>query len=352
MQRIGRYTIVGPHARGQDPDYKVLVLDANVLIDIRNFYFGVGPSEKDSLQQLLLRYPKSRRDFIDINFGWATSELSWTRGTGHDPVRHRRLVHAGSQVLSWDAERIEKEFARNRPPVDRDRYWPRRVAIRADQDAVDPRVLVLAPYGALLYLLALEKRREERKSRGRAWALMNFASWMRDTLGVIASYPMSLAIGLLAGNAQSQQQARAVLKLSGSETVDKLAAQAWNVAWDITMTSLGEGISYGLLPGVVPAASALVTRDSDPWILRSASELRLLIDVGREKFPMTAFGMDLHPSVPSSVLEDLFRFDPISSLGRFERDPEAVVRQAAAAVDGLERELKLTRRTMHDSWML
>ncbi|WP_295818108.1 hypothetical protein [uncultured Microbacterium sp.] len=352
MYQVGRYSIVGPHVRGRIPEGATLILDANVLIDLRNFYFGEGFTDSESLRALLLRFPHSRRNPVEINYGWAATELSWVRGDGHDPSRYRRLVHAASQVLSWDVERIEMEFSMRRPPIDRDRYWPRRVSICLADDAADPRVMLIAPYGALLYLFMLERRRQERQSRGREWALASYANWMSETLGVRMTYPMSLAIGLLAGNAQSQRQARSVLKFSGAETVDDLATKAWNVAWDIAMTSLGEGISYGLLPGIRPAESALVTRDTDPWILRSASELRALLDDGAQRIPMSSFGMDLHQSVTESAVQKLFEFDPADSLSRFGRDPEVVLRQAVAAVDALEQELAVTKRTLADSWML
>jgi hypothetical protein len=330
----------------------MLILDANVLIDLRNFYFGEGFSDRDSLRALLLRYPHASRSSVEINYGWATTELSWVRGHGHDPSRHRRLVHAASQVLSWDAERVEMEFAMRQPPAHRDRAWPRRVPIRLADDVADPRVMLIAPYGALMYLLMLERRRQERKSLGREWALKSYVTWMSETLGVRMAYPMALAIGLLAGSAQSQRQARSVLKLSGSESVDELCEKAWNVAWDITMTSLGEGISYGLLPGIRPTASALVTRDADPWILRSATETRAVIDDGTQKIPMSAFGMELHDSVTESVVDKLFEFDPIDSRDRLGRSPAAVLRQAVATVDALEQELGVTKRTLGDSWML
>lgn len=352
METVGSYSIVGPHADAPPPDYATLVLDANVLVDIREFYFGGRIGSRESLRELLLRFPAARGRFVDVNYGWAASELSWRRGEGQDRVGYRRVQHAGAQVLSWDAERIEREFASPRPPADRDKAWPRRVPIQPAHDVADPRPLLIAPYGSLLYLLALERRRKERKSRGREWALKTYSDWVTDTLGVRTSYAQALATGLLAGHAKAQTDVRAILKFSGSETADELARKAWNVAWDITMTALSEGLSYGLMPGISPTTTALVTRDADPRILRAGSELRGLIDTGTEKIPFAMSGMGVHESVSDAALQQTFEMDPLEALTRFNRDPEAVLRQAVHAVHALEMELGVTKLTMFDNWML
>jgi hypothetical protein len=351
MRTIGKYKIVGPHVDFDDAQVKQLVLDANVLLDIRDFYF-TGPARFAHLKSLLLEFPMDRRKFVDINYGWATSELSWVRGKGLDPIRRRRLIHAADHVLSWDSRRIEREFANRHPPERRDRTWPGRSPVETDLVNTDPRILLIAQYGALLYLFQLERRRAERKSRGREWALTQTAEWMTNTLGVRTSYVFALAIGFFAGSSAAQNDVRRILKFDGSETPDQIASKCWNVAWDILMTGLGEGLSYGLLDDTNARATALVTADKDPTLLRAAAHLGGLITDRTEKIPFAAFGMELHASVTQDAVDRAFGLDYSTSILRFSRDPEEVACQVARAVNDLEVELGMTNVTSHDGWML
>ncbi|WP_104092084.1 hypothetical protein [Arthrobacter sp. GMC3] len=336
MRNIGKYTLVGPSA---DDDWtpEQIILDTNVLIDIRNFYFGEGrvPAE---LKDLLLEFPyTARRRFVEINYGWATIEASWVRGTGVDLVQRRRLVYAAEQVLWWDRKQIIKQFEEyRRPPVARDRKWGR-VPLENEADQPDPRIMLISHYGSLLYLLSLEKQRARRKSKGPLWAIQQYITWVTDVFGVRDSYTLNLATMLLAGDGESQNAVRRILKFKDTATPEEMSRIAWNVAWDIAMTSLGEGITYGLLSGARKKKTVLVTYDADPTLLRLGTELKAVIDTGNGVMPFSRMRSSL--KVSHTDLQKIIDLDPLDAWRRLSRDPATLMKQAARAVQDLESEL-------------
>lgn len=355
MQRIGRYRLIGPH-QDLDHDARLLLLDTNVLIEIEHFYFGTRKPHPD-LRILLERFPNGRHllrtrrtEPVDVNYGWAASEAAWRRGRGADPVAWRRLVHAADIVLQWDAGEIERAFSARRPPIDRDRSWP--PALPAAEGIADPRSMVVPVYGSLLHLLNIVRAGDRLRSKGPLWGVLQYVDWCRDVFGIQASYPMSLAIALLAGDGAEKDRVRAVFKLSGSETPDQLATKCWNVAWDIAFTALSEGYSYALLPTADARPAALVTADSDPALLRLMTELRSLIHHPEFQMPMTRIAYSLAPGVNQRKLDAIIEMDPAEALHRARRDPVGIARQAARALHELEQRLGVTDVTSHDGWML
>jgi len=346
MSKLGDYSLIGPHGDdGVATD--LLILDTNVLIDMRDFCFH-GPHRAPSgLKELLLTFPCSTQGAVDIQYGWAAAEASWARGSGNDAIRRRGLVHSASEILRWDESRIEREFANRHAPVNRDKRWPAPIGL--DDDIADPRMFLLANYGSLLYLLTL---RTNRRVVDPLRCLEDYVAWTTNELGVRSSYALSLAVALLCGDSVAKQNSSAILKLSGSEDADAMASKSWNGAWDFFMTSLGEGYSYGLLPVVQPRPTVLVTRDKDPGLVRLMTEVRAVVDSGSERIPFTVVSGGLNKAISWQQVQSLIDLDPIEALSRFSRAPEILLRQAAAAVNRLERHLGTSAVLSHDGWML
>lgn len=347
VRQIGPYRIIGPHAAAS-ADLNMLVIDSNVLIDIRDLYFK-GPARVPAeLQDLLLTFPNSGRNAVDINFGWASSELTWKRGRGTDLSARREFIHAARHVVDWNAEQVRRAFMNRHPPVNRDNRWPR-VALDDPHEIGDPRIMIVPHYGCLLFLMQLYRDRHRWKARPPLAALQEYVRWTDDVLGIRDSYTRGLAISLLVGDSEAKKEVLRVFKLSGTEDNDTLAQKSWNVAWDIAMVSLAEGISYGLLPVRRPESAALVTRDLDPLLLRIGAEMRALIDMGHTKVPMTMVSMRPHARIDERELLGILEQDPLDSIARFGRDPSAMIRQAADAVRSLESDMGLAQRTA-DNW--
>ncbi|MCL2422664.1 MAG: hypothetical protein FWD11_02030 [Micrococcales bacterium] len=348
MRSIGKYKLVGPVAETDfTPDQ--IVLDTNVLIDMRDFYFGEGRTPPE-LKDLLLEFPwRASRNVTDIRYGWAVAEASWVRGSGIDPVMRRRLVYAADQVLSWDTDRIIKEFSERRPPVARDKVWPR-VPFEDAGDGADPRLFLLTYYGSLLYLLSLEKELRANKPKDRLGAIGQYVDWTTNQLGVRSSYPLNLACMLLAGDGASQDIVRKIFKFKDSASPEEWSEKAWNVAWDILMVSLAEGLSYGLLTPDMSRKTVLVTRDADPALLRLGAEVRLLIDTGEEIIPFTHIHSTV--KVDHGEVRALVDLDPMEELRRQRRNPDDMVNQAATAVYDLETRLGVPALLSYDGWRL
>lgn len=337
MRKIGKYTLVGPSAE-HDWAPENIVLDTNVLIHLRDFYFG-NRRVPDELRELLLEFPYlQRKRFVEINYGWAATEASWVPGVGSDPVRRRRLIYAAEQMLWWDHEQIISAFARRHPPAARDNKWGK-VPLTNAADQLDPRFMLVTHYGGVLFLLALEKQRALRKSKGPLWAVEQFVTWMTDVLGIRSSYVINLACMLLAGDGETQKAVRKILKFKDTATPDEMATRAWNVAWDIVMTSMGEGVSFGLLPGARKLSTVLVTYDVDPTLLRMGTEMRTIIDTGERIMPFSLVSASL--KVSHSDLQKIIEIDMLEAWKRSNRDPAALMAQATAAVQALEAELEV-----------
>lgn len=354
MRRIGEYVLVGTDVESvESPD--LVILDTNVAIDIERFYFRGRSAAPTSLQPLLLEFPfrKLRSHCVDINYGWAASESCWKRGQGHDDLRRRRLTHSVGTVLQWPPERVRSEFARRRPPVDRDHAWPRQVPVRvAGDEHPDPRLFLIVAYGSLLFLLsAYQDRRSGKQAPLRV--LERYRTWTSDVLGVRTSYAMVAAVDLVAGSLARRQAVCTMLKLGGAESSNQLAQKAWNAAWDMTFVSLTEGFSFGLGPFDDKQQSAvLVTRNHDPEYLRLASQLKMVIKERSGSMPFHQNQYELADGVDADQIVRLFSANPLEDLQRYRRDPESMADQAARAVHALESELGIFPPTSHDGWRL
>ena len=344
---VGGYRIIGPHAESVN-NPKTLILDTNTLIDMKNFYFK-GPSNRYSgLEELLLHYPFHNSRSVDINFGWAVAEATWPRGEDINLEKRREFIHAASTIVNWTPAMVSKNFSNRHAPVNRDRKWPNIALPKADE-VPDCRLLLATHYGSLLYLLDLYNRRRAWVKQNSTEALRQYYSWVSEVLGTRDSYSTAIAIALLCGSTEEREKANRIFKLSGNETNNEIAKKCWNVAWDMVMTSLAEGISYGLLPGARPEPACLVTKDSDPMSLRNSAEMKMLIDSGSSQMPFSMISYDLKKGVETSEVEDIVEFNPLESMSRLSRSPDALKDQAFNAVDNLEIEMGLDRYFLHNS---
>jgi hypothetical protein len=346
--KIGPYHVVGPHDDDHEPD--VLVLDTNVAIDIERFYFGRGGVDSAALRALLARFPFEGRRPVKMSYGWAVAEASYVRGRGVDPVTYRSLDYACETVTSWTPDEVQRAFADRRAPVTRDSRWPRKVAL--PREPVDPRVLLVAPYGALLMLAHLDAHRSTGPHRDGEALLREYVRWLTDELGVRQAYPMTLASGIFVGTGQSNESARRVLKISGAPDPDRLASTAWNAAWDVLLTSLGEGLTYGLAPVAAGRLHKIVTRNVDPINLRRDVEARVIVDTGRSRIPFVSSRVDVSKRANQWAVSEILEMDPIEAYRRHQRSPEAMLRQAASAVAQLEERVGVTQRLSFDGWKL
>lgn len=318
-----------------------------MLIDFRELYFSGPAHVPKELEDVLREFPNTRFRAVDINYGWAAAEASWRRGLGPNVAVRRRLVHAAAHIVEWDINQITKVFASRRPPVDRDKRWPR-VPVDDPRQTADPRIFVGPQYGAILFLLHLHSRRGKEKQGGSLKALTDFRRWTSDVMGIRSSYVLALAINLLIGDGTAKDEANRILKLTGTDSPDEMARKAWNVAWDISMVALTEGGTYGLLPGSPPASSALLTRDLDPILFRLGTETKMILDDGREKMPFSRMTPRPNIKVDKEELAQLLEVDPLEDLIRARRNPEQVAAQCFEAISELESSLGLSVRALRN----
>jgi hypothetical protein len=345
---IGPYHIVGPHDDEQEPD--VLVLDTNVAIDIERFYFGRGGVDPIALRALLERFPHRGTRPVQFSYGWAVAEASYVRGRGVDEVKYRSIDYACDVIANWSPEDVQRAFDDRRPPVARDKRWPRRVPL--PDNPADPRVALVAPYGALLMLAHLDARRSTGHRQDGEVALREYVRWLTDELGVRQAYPMTLASGIFVGTGLSNESARRVLKISGAADPDRLASTAWNAAWDVLLTSLGEGLTYGLAPVAGGRLHKVVTRNVDPINLRRDIEARVIVDTGTSKLPFVSSRVDVSKRANERAVTEILEMDPLEAFSRHQRSPEAMLTQAATAVAQLEERMGVSQRLSFDGWNL
>jgi hypothetical protein len=354
MRSIGDYRLIGPNA-GVDFEPSTIFIDTNVAIDIEKFYFGPGGRNWSNLRDLLRAFPvrESRRETqVDINYGWAVSEATWPRGEGVDLIRRRRMIHANSEVINWSPDELEAAFASHRSPSAKNPNWHRSTPLENAPDVADPLIMVLSPYGALLYLLSLERDRSKWRHGDPLKQLEKYVVWSKNVLGVQSSYGLMIAIDLLIGASDRREAARKMFKWGGGESPDELAKKAWNAAWDVVFTSLTEGSSYGLMGESYAARpTILATRNDDPGYLRRNNELRTLISSGPSfQLPYALSTYETIEGIDTAAISAITATDPLDGLRRSRRDPSAVAAQAAAAVSELEDRLGVSKRTVPTGW--
>ncbi|MGN8048408.1 hypothetical protein ACTJKO_01870 [Curtobacterium sp. 22159] len=323
----------------------MLILDTNVAIDIERFYFGeVRPSA--DLRELLLAFPNRGRfeHTVDINYGWAVAEATWSRPKRTvDVLRYRRMTHALGTVLDWSPDEVRRAFEARVPPADRDRAWPRKVPLPRIADIPSPEAAISVNYGVLLKTLHVASSYKGLRGKAAERALGEVVDWTRDTLGVFDTYGVQVAVDLLCGDAQRKGAAQRLLKHSGPATAARLRERASNAAWDLLFTRLCDGYTFGLLPMERSATANVVTRNVDLPYLRSIVETLAVFDLGRrsEKAPMSKMTASLASHVDPAAVRGIIEggLDSVASLARFRRDPEEIARQADAAIADLERAL-------------
>lgn len=349
-QTIGGYHLIGAHKdEGQAP--KVLILDTNVLIDIKNFYFHGPPRKYEGLKTLLQTFPMSGPQSVDINYGWAAAEATWRRGGTPDLARRREFVYAASTVVNWSPDEVEKRFAHKRPPIDRDKRWLKQPI--ADKDEVPDSRIMLAPhYGSILYLMHLFNTRQQEIKQNPINVFRDYYEWTSNHLGIRDSYSTSFALALICGDGEEKNKVNGILKLSGDESGESLAAKCWNVSWDMLMLSLSEGNTYGLADGFRSKPTCLVTRDSDPSSLRGNSELRMMIDSGSDKIPFSMLSYTTNRKIDTAEIEEILRFDIADFLTRYHRDANTLKDQAYAAIFELETQMGITRKFSEEASIL
>lgn len=344
--RVGPYHIVGPHEDEREPD--ILVLDTNVAIDIERFYFGRSGVDCEALLMLLERFPNTGRSAVNFQHGWAVAEATYRRGKGTDDIRYRSMEYACSTVLSWSPDRVKKAFESRRPPADGDRRWRRGVPF--PDDTGDPRAFLVGPYGAILKLMDIESKRSQWRSKGPRFALEEYVGWMTEVLGVRQVYPLTLAAAVLVGTGVSNESARRVMKLGAGSGPDDMAARAWNAAWDVFITSLSEGLTYGLAPVPAGKLHKVLTRNIDPVNLRRDVETRVIIDTGSHRIPISEGNFDGSKKVDQGDVKRIMSLDPSQMISRESRDPDKMIAQMVAAVDDLERDMGVSNRIAFDGW--
>ena len=349
LESIGPYRVIDALETGST---QRLVLDTNVAIDIERFYFGSGHVDRPALRALLDRFPAAptyrgrvqsawelERE-ADMNYGWAIFEATFTRTGQHDAVRARRMRHAMQTVLRWDPNRLDREFKNRHPPVNRDSHWPR-VALPLDDEAHHPGALVGSAYGALLYLCKLDATRSRWRSRPIDEVFSEFYAWISDELGVRGAYEIAAGIDFLVGSPKRRDGLRKMLKLGGGETADGLATKAWNAAWDLQFLRLTDSDALGLSPANKSIANtALVTRNIDPWLVRTQSRIRMVVNGKPYVFTELDDETNLTPAM-KKLIEPDFLVDH----WRSQREPEATAKRLRAAVHALEADLGVSEAT-------
>jgi hypothetical protein len=207
-------------------------------------------------------------------------------------------------------------------------------------------------YASVLYLFELSQDRVQKGAKSGLAHFQKFVDWVTNELGSRSSYPISLAMSFLIGDPAAKDAARGVLKFSGSEDADQMASKSWNVAWDMWITGLAEGHTWGLLESVAQQPTAIVTRDGDPVWLRAGNEARVLFKTSKQLLPLNTLGTGLSKDVTDLQVQDVLDMDPLETLARFDRDPFALMRQASRVIRDLETHLGVSTRFSHDDWNL
>ncbi|MGW5456384.1 MULTISPECIES: hypothetical protein [Nocardia] len=347
---IGPYRVFGIHS-DKVVTPKRVILDTNVAIDIEKFFFGTGKVDRDALRQLLHQFPLAvhRSQTVDVVYGFAVNESSWTRTGKHDPRRAQSLAVACDRMFSWTAAEIDRAFANRHPPVNRDKAWPRQSSVVGKPLLTDhPLRAVLVSYATVLHICHLDRTRAKWKHRGMPWAIERLTSWAENEFGALGSYEIAAAVRLFCGNSDEIRACRRVLKIGGNETPDAIADKAWNAAWDFVHVRLTDGLGLGLADRQTPPLpTCLVTRDIDPANIRLSTRTGIIIDGGGSD-QMVGVLADYVPSKSSEKqrVASSLKMDPMTAYRRAQRDPMAVFDQAITELERLESEMGVTCSTV------
>lgn len=353
MILVGNYAVLGNHPGQVDvPRIKRVMLDTNVVSDFTNFYFGAKRVDKESLQRLLLMFPKTSFGMhqVDVNFSLAVKETLWGRLgelTSYRQNRARAMRHAMRVMVEWTPDEVNDWFSRRRPPVDRDKSWPSPVDAADADRGLHPLPMLIIAYGHLLYMshLARAQKRWRNNNKGKAWPVRELRAWAKDTLGLVGGYELGLAVSLFLDRGEPQDSVRKLLKLGNAQlSPDEVADNAWNAAWDVWFVRHADGATYGLLP-TKPERTFVVTHDSDTQFVRAGNEIKMIIDDGRNGVVGTLSTWSDNLKEYDEV-EKIMEFDVLEAHERSTRDPDVVLEQAFRAVNALEVEMGVQRLTL------
>ncbi|SLF29697.1 Uncharacterised protein [Mycobacteroides abscessus subsp. bolletii] len=338
MSRIGRY-----HLFGSDDDPNLLpdliVLDQNVCLHIKGFYFGESREYNEDLRKLLLTFPYSRfLSATHITSGWAIEENAWSRSGDFNALNKRKVQWATERVLSWEPAQVEFEFSHRLAPGDRDKKWMKGVPLPAmGAHPLQGLIMSYAPMLRLCGLFVEAKRRGG--DHGRRWAFDQFNEWMMNDFGYLLSYEGALAAQALLGEGNQRNAARGIFHLSGNESPDGVADKTWAAAWDMQYARLVDFGPSGLLKIANRKFRkiAVVTEDSDPFILKSRAQLKETIGTS------SIYTMPSDVEISGSKYVEDFGYG-ISLLQRARPRPPGA--DPFKALDALERSMGVERRTI------
>lgn len=322
-----------------------LVLDTNVAIDIEDYYYGRARVERllPALQSFLIEHAgedPTHSSAPDINYALAILESCSTRTSGIDLLRERRLRRALQVVLAWTRAEVTKNFSNRHAPANRDKLLRKGLPMPEVDGATDrPGAMLVARYGALLFLCHLER---SRKSGDDSLArLKKFVDWMSFELGVRGVYETQLALDLFLGDKVRMNGARRLLKLGGREEPNTLADRAWNAAWDLEFLSMTERWSFGLTGSIVrdQRLTFLVTRNLDPGFIRMRSEITGVSQSTAGRFPLVSLGINERLVGSQSEVRTILEagLSPTDSAERLAVDPRDVAARALEAIADVER---------------
>lgn len=326
------------------------IVDSNVLIQGAQFYFqNRDASRREKLKNLLSDFPYSgdssllgRSKAKHLIYGFALQETCMKRDGKVDHESGRKLLHAWKTMCQWDVEKIRKEFSRDRAPVERDKDWYRKTPIDAlgnelsDALPADNGSLILS-YASLLQITKLEVSRGS-GAKSRINAFEKFLDWT-DAHGR-GAYEINLATHFFLGENQKMGEMKKIMKFDPAAGNLKRVQNCWNAAWDIWFVRLLDGVTHnihGLRSPHVTGASALITENIDPVLLRAQNEISILFDLGSEYGtqiyarsgtpPEYKIPEEIRARLDTDPIENIFRSakfreQGFSNLQRFIRDYE------------------------------
>jgi hypothetical protein len=348
---VAGYQVVKP-VEGLDDPARRVVLDTNVAIDIEDFYYGRARvrSRVDELREVLhgLSAPMRTTSSVpDVNYAWAVLEACTSRTSGVDVNHERRMRRALQVVLGWTQEEIARNFSNRHPPANRDRLLKKGLPIGVYEESdARPGQMLIARYGALLFLSHIDRSRSGRRNHKPLESLKAFVDWMTFDLGVRGVYETQLALDLLIGDRDRKNGARRLLKLSGAEDPETLANRAWNAAWDLEFLSLTERWSFGLEGSVMAdqVMTHLLTRNLDPGFIRMHSAMVKINRSAWGSFPSLSLDWGERPEADEAELKAILLagLSPQDLELRLAAEPKAVAARARRAIRDLEREIGVT----------
>lgn len=349
----GGYVVLGNHPDEEFSEVSKVLIDTNVAADLTNFYFGEQRTDKDSLRKLLLMFPKAKLPGmrqVGISSGMAEQETLWGRLgelSSYRASRARQIRHAMKQIVTWTPEEIEARFAHRHPPVNRDKSWPSPLITEADRGE-HPLSVLIVTYAHLLYIAHLYRTTGQWKHNnlGRTWPIRALRDWGKDTFGWMGGYELAMAVTMFMDKGVPSGRIERLLKLNDQhDDPDAVADNVWNATWDVSFVRTADRLTYGLLP-VKPEKTCVIARDKDTKFVRAVNEIKVIIDNGRDMPVAAAFSTWSENLKEAEQLQELLDLNLLEGHYRNQRDPAVVLQQALGALDDLEAQMGIQRRTV------